>query len=174
MAVTKIITCSDIHIPSLKGIDELKEILNIFIEKCKKIVKDEDDATNVRIVVLGDIFNNKPIVILIDGYSASASEVLSAALSEQNRATLIGTKTYGKGTIQEVSKNTEGGAMALTASYFYTPGGNIIDKKGLMPAICTGGLKSGQLVVDGVCDKEDRFTKEADVEIAVKYIKNEI
>ena len=59
MAITKIITCSDIHIPSLKGIDELKETLNIFIEKCKKIVKDEDDATNVRIVVLGDIFHNK-------------------------------------------------------------------------------------------------------------------
>lgn len=59
MAITKIITCSDIHIPSLKGIDELKETLNIFIEKCKKIVKDEDDAANVRIVVLGDIFHNK-------------------------------------------------------------------------------------------------------------------
>lgn len=40
--VTKIIACSDIHIPSLKGIDELKETLTVFIEKCKKIVKDED------------------------------------------------------------------------------------------------------------------------------------
>ena len=57
--VTKIIACSDIHIPSLKGIDELKETLTTFIEKCKKIVKDEDGPENVRIVVAGDIFHNK-------------------------------------------------------------------------------------------------------------------
>lgn len=57
--VTKIIACSDIHIPSLKGIDELKETLAVFIEKCKKIVKDEDGPENVRIVVAGDIFHNK-------------------------------------------------------------------------------------------------------------------
>ena len=57
--VTKIIACSDIHIPSLKGIDELKETLTVFIEKCKKIVKDEDGPENVRIVVAGDVFHNK-------------------------------------------------------------------------------------------------------------------
>lgn len=57
--VTKIIACSDIHIPSLKGIDEIKETLSVFIEKCKKIVKDEDCPENVRIVVAGDIFHNK-------------------------------------------------------------------------------------------------------------------
>lgn len=122
----------------------------------------------------GDILSNKPVVILIDGFSASASEILSAALSEQNRATLIGTNSYGKGTVQDVLKNTDGSAMALTTSYFYTPGGNKIDKKGLMPAICTGGLKSGYNITDGVCDKEDRFTNEADIEYAVKYIRNEL
>ena len=57
--VTKIIACSDIHFPSLKGIDELKETLTVFIEKCKKIVKDEDGPENVRIVVAGDVFHNK-------------------------------------------------------------------------------------------------------------------
>ena len=57
--VTKIIACSDIHIPSLKGIDELKETLTVFIEKCKKIVENEDGPENVRIVVAGDIFHNK-------------------------------------------------------------------------------------------------------------------
>ena len=57
--VTKIIACSDIHIPSLKGIDELKETLTVFIEKCKKIVEDEDGPENVRIVVAGDVFHNK-------------------------------------------------------------------------------------------------------------------
>jgi DNA repair exonuclease SbcCD nuclease subunit len=59
MAVTKIIACSDIHIPSLKGIDELKDTLSVFIDKCKKVVKEEDGPENVRIVVAGDIFHNK-------------------------------------------------------------------------------------------------------------------
>ncbi|MBE6451171.1 MAG: hypothetical protein E7016_04320 [Alphaproteobacteria bacterium] len=122
----------------------------------------------------GDIFSNKPIVILVDGFSASASEVLASALSEQNRAVLIGTQTYGKGTVQNVSKNASSSAMAITTSYFYTPGGNKIDKLGLMPAVCTGGLKLRQYVTDGVCDRQDRFTNEADVEIAVKFIEGNL
>lgn len=122
----------------------------------------------------GDIFDNKPMVILVDGFSASASEILAASLSEQNRAVLIGTKTYGKGTVQDISKNQNGSAVALTTSYFYTPGGNIIDKKGIMPAICTGGLNSAHSINDANCERQDRFTNETDVEIAAKFIKNEL
>lgn len=58
MGVTKIISCSDIHFPQLKGIEDLKRVLKKFIEQCKKIVKKEG-ADNVRIVILGDIVNNK-------------------------------------------------------------------------------------------------------------------
>jgi DNA repair exonuclease SbcCD nuclease subunit len=58
MDISKIIACSDIHIPSLKGIEELKEILTTFINQCKKIVE-EEGAENVRIVILGDIFHQK-------------------------------------------------------------------------------------------------------------------
>ena len=157
-------------------LDEAIKITDMFLDEGIITYTLSKDGTEPKFYtsVAGDIFDNKPIVILIDGFSASASEVLASALSEQNRAILIGTKTYGKGTVQDVSKNKNGSAMALTTSYFYTPGGNIIDKKGLMPAICTGGLKLRQYITDGVCDKEDRFTNEADVEIAVKYIKNGI
>lgn len=59
MAITKIIACSDIHIPSYKGIDELKEVLTTFLNKCKKIVKDEDEPENVRVVICGDILHQK-------------------------------------------------------------------------------------------------------------------
>lgn len=58
-AVTKIIACSDIHIPALKGIDSLKVILQRFIDECKRIVSEEEDKCKVRIVVCGDIFHNK-------------------------------------------------------------------------------------------------------------------
>lgn len=57
--ITKIIACADVHIPSLKGIEELKVVLQRFIDKCKKIVKEEGSPENVRIVVAGDIFHNK-------------------------------------------------------------------------------------------------------------------
>lgn len=57
--INKIIACSDIHIPNFNGINDLKEILSTFIDKCKKVVKEEDSPENVRIVVAGDIFNNK-------------------------------------------------------------------------------------------------------------------
>ena len=154
-------------------LDEAIKITDMFLDEgiiTYTLSKDGSDP-KFYTSAAGDIFNNKPIVILVDGFSASASEILSSALSEQNRATLVGTQTYGKGTVQNVSKNTSGGVIALTTSYFYTPGGNIIDQKGLTPSICTGGLKIRQHITDGVCDKEDRFTNDADVEIAVKYIK---
>jgi DNA repair exonuclease SbcCD nuclease subunit len=59
MAITKIIACSDIHIPSLKGIEEIKETLTLFLEKCRKVVKEEGGPEHVRIVVAGDIFHQK-------------------------------------------------------------------------------------------------------------------
>ena len=57
--ITKIIACADVHIPSLKGMDELKEHLKNFIKECKKVVKEEGGPEHVRIVVAGDIFHNK-------------------------------------------------------------------------------------------------------------------
>lgn len=57
--INKIIACSDIHVPSLKGIEQLKTVLQRFIDKCKKIVDEEDGPENVRIVVAGDIFDRK-------------------------------------------------------------------------------------------------------------------
>lgn len=157
-------------------LDEALKITDMFLDEGIITYTLSKDGTSPKFYtsVEGDIFNNLPIVILVDAFSASASEVLAAALSEQNRATLIGTKTYGKGTVQDVSKNSDGSAMALTTSYFYTPGGNIINEQGLTPAICTGGLKSVHNITEGICDKEDRFTNETDVEIAVKFLKGAI
>lgn len=122
----------------------------------------------------GDIFQNKPIVVLIDGFTASAAEILAAALSEQNRAILIGTETYGKGTVQDVKHIGKSGKLALTTAYFYTPSGFKIDKAGLKPAICTGGLKSIDDLEDASCQKEDRFNQEVDVQAAARYINNEL
>ena len=69
MAITKVIACSDIHIPKINGISDIEETLSKFIERCKKIVKEEESPENIRIVVCGDIFHNK---IDITGESMTA------------------------------------------------------------------------------------------------------
>lgn len=114
----------------------------------------------------GDIAFSKPMVVLIDGMTASAAEILAASLSEQNRAVLVGTKTYGKGTVQDVKKIGGERAMSVTTSFFYTPSGLKIDKIGVTPMIC---VTTGEN-----CDKEDRLNKEEDIERAVMLIKTGI
>lgn len=74
-----------------------------------------------------------PLVVLTDGYSASASEILAGAVKDYGVGTLVGTTTYGKGIVQKVINLTDGSAVKLTVSTYYTPNGNNIHKKGVEP-----------------------------------------
>jgi carboxyl-terminal processing protease len=75
-----------------------------------------------------------PVVVLVDKGSASASEILAGALKDTGRAVLIGTTTYGKGSVQEVHRIPDtGGEFKLTVALYYTPSGEFIDKKGVVP-----------------------------------------
>lgn len=77
----------------------------------------------------------KPLVVLIDGGSASASEILSGALKDNGRATLIGTKSFGKGLVQEINKLPGGSGANITTQKYLTPNGTDINKKGITPDI---------------------------------------
>lgn len=85
----------------------------------------------------GDLAEGLPIVILIDGGSASASEIVAGALRDHRRATLVGTKTFGKGTVQTVIplNNGNDGALRLTTAKYYTPSGQSIHEIGIAPDI---------------------------------------
>lgn len=76
-----------------------------------------------------------PIVLLVDGNSASASEVLSGALKDHGKATLVGTTTFGKGIVQSIRSLRDGSAIKLTTSAYYTPAGNNIHGTGIEPDI---------------------------------------
>lgn len=76
-----------------------------------------------------------PLVVLVDGDSASASEILAGALKENSRATLVGTNTFGKGTVQSVHSLSDGSGLAVTISRYYPPSGTNINKKGIAPNI---------------------------------------
>lgn len=78
---------------------------------------------------------DKPLVVLVDGGSASASEILSGALQDDKRATLVGTQTFGKGLVQSVRPLGDGSGLAVTIAKYLTPNGRNINKSGIAPDV---------------------------------------
>lgn len=127
------------------------EIAELFVEKGKPIyglqTKDKKemykDTTKEK--------RDYKVMVLINGGSASASEVLAAALKESYGATLLGTKSYGKGTVQDTSELESGGMIKYTTAYWLTPKGVTINEKGLTPDIeVTGSFKDGMTLENDV------------------------
>ncbi len=84
-----------------------------------------------------------PMVVLVNGASASAAEIVAGALQDNQRATVLGTHTYGKGSVQVIIPFGDGTGMKLTTAYYYTPRGRVVEGKGVIPDVVVEGKAAG-------------------------------
>jgi len=87
-----------------------------------------------------DLTDGMPLVVLINGGSASAAEIVASALQDRGRAVVVGTNSYGKGTVQNITRLPNDGELILTWSRFRAPSGYVLDELGVFPNVCTADL----------------------------------
>lgn len=106
----------------------------------------------------GDVSGGLPMAVLVDSRSASASEIVAAAIQDSGRGLIIGTSSYGKGTVQTVIRLPNDGEITLTWSRFHAPSGYAIEDLGVLPIVCTSGLTGPiEVALESWKETESRF-----------------
>jgi carboxyl-terminal processing protease len=154
--------------PNLKGwiidlrnnpgglLDQAIAVSNIFLRTGEIVSLRGRDASKIRHFYAkpGRLKSDKAVVVLINGGSASAAEIVAGALQDHKRATVIGTRSFGKGSVQSILPLGHRGAVVLTTARYYTPSGRSIQAKGITPdmvveQVLPANLKPNELNIDG-------------------------
>jgi carboxyl-terminal processing protease len=100
-----------------------------------------------------DLLKNAPMVVLVNGGSASASEIVAGALQDHKRAVIMGSRTFGKGSVQTILPMNNNAALKLTTALYYTPSGRSIQAEGIMPDIVLDKVKIAAIEKAGLEDE---------------------
>ena len=111
------------------------------------------------VATVGDLTGGLPLVILVNGNSASASEVVTAALQDQARAIVVGSNSFGKGTVQTVLQLPNNGEITLTWSRLVTPSGYRLHKLGILPSVCTRSDGEQTVTADRLLSQVEKETQ---------------
>jgi carboxyl-terminal processing protease len=118
-----------------------------------------------------DILKGLPIAVIVNQYSASASEIFAGALQDNNRAILVGTATYGKGSIQSVIPLSDGGAIKLTTARYIRPSGAPINKLGIRPDILVKSTNGKEF---SLTKRKDDHSNDIQLSEAINALNNNI
>jgi carboxyl-terminal processing protease len=138
-------------------LDAAVDVTDLFLDAGVIVTADgrTHEARFTRSAHRGDILDGAPMVVLVNGGSASASEIVAGALQDHGRATIIGTSTFGKGLVQTVVPLSQGRAIKLTTSRYYTPSGDSIHEVGITPDVfVTDTPGFPDLNLSGILDRE--------------------
>lgn len=136
------------------------EVSDLFLQK-GKIVYTEGRIENSYMefnAKPGDVLNGVPLIVLINGGSASASEIVAGALQDHKRGIIVGTKSFGKGSVQTIQELPSGGAVKMTTARYFTPSGRSIQAEGIKPDI-----KLERVKITKLDDPAFSSVKEADL-----------
>ena len=151
-------------------VDDAQKVADMFLEEGNVASLVYRDGTTELYTTTTDGKENPiPLVVLVNEYSASASEILAGALQDRGRATIVGTQTFGKGVVQYVLPvGTRGAGMQLTVAQYYTPNGNEVHKVGITPDI-EATLPEGDTTMYDIGDLNDAQLRKA-YEVALEMI----
>ncbi|MCJ7589741.1 MAG: S41 family peptidase [Woeseiaceae bacterium] len=138
-------------------LDAAVDVSDLFLDSGVIVTADgrTPEARFTRSAHRGDILDGAPMVVLVNSGSASASEIVAGALQDHNRATIVGTPTFGKGLVQTVMPLSRGRAIKLTTSRYYTPSGDSIQDVGVQPDVLVAETPGyPDLSLSGLLDHE--------------------
>lgn len=116
-------------------LDEAVSVASLFLDPGVVVQVEKRNGPREILETSGAKITDKPVVLLVNGHSASASEILAGALKDHGRAKLVGEKTFGKGSVQEIVDTTWGGSIKFTTAHYLSPQGHIIDGVGVTPDV---------------------------------------